>query len=119
MKKSITIYHNARCGKSRCALELLRENGIEPVVVEYLKEVPTREELKLLLAKLHLKPHDIIRTGEELYQKKLKKLQLNDEEWITVLLENPILIERPIVVKGNRAVIARPPESLLELIAKA
>ncbi|MFN3343517.1 MAG: arsenate reductase (glutaredoxin) [Flavobacteriales bacterium] len=116
MKKSITIYHNPRCGKSRCALELLRENGIEPKVVEYLKEVPDREALKLLLSRLHLRPHDIIRTGEEMYKKKLKGLNLNDDEWITIMLENPILIERPIVIAGNRGVVARPPEKVLELI---
>ncbi|MBX7093661.1 MAG: arsenate reductase (glutaredoxin) [Flavobacteriales bacterium] len=117
MKKSkFIIYHNPRCSKSRCALDILRENGIEAQVVEYMKEIPTREEFKLLLARLHLGPKDILRTGEELFKSKLKGLRLTDEEWITIMLENPQLIERPIVVKGNKGIVARPPEKVLELI---
>lgn len=116
-KQNITIYHNNRCSKSRCALELLREQGIEPTIVEYMKEVPNREEMKKILMKLHLRPQDILRTGEELYKSKLKTLKLNDEEWITIMLENPQLIERPIVVKGNKAIVARPAEKILELLS--
>jgi arsenate reductase len=112
----IILYHNPRCAKSREALQLLRKKNIEPKIIEYLKEKISKEELKKLLMKLHLKPHDIIRVKEEYYKKKLKGLKLNDDEWIDEILENPILIERPIVVKGNKAIIARPPERINDLI---
>ena len=114
-KANFTILHNPRCGKSREALKILQENGIEPEVVEYLKETPSEEELKKILMKLHLKPMDIIRKGEPIFKEKLRGLNLNDEEWIKVMVENPILIERPIVIKGNKAVVARPPENVEEL----
>ncbi len=116
MKKTITIYHNPRCSKSRETLQLLRDNGIEPQIVEYLKDTPDEEELRKLLMKLHLRPTDILRTGEALYKQKLKGLKLTDEEWIRVMVENPSLIERPIVVKGHKAVLGRPPENVLELL---
>lgn len=113
---TFTIYHNPRCQKSRQSLELLRTNGVEPEIVEYLKETPTREELKQVLVKLNLKPQDILRKGEQIYKEKFKAMQFSEEEWLEVLIENPKLIERPIVVKGNRAVIGRPPETVLELL---
>lgn len=112
----IIIYHNPRCAKSREALQLIRKKNLEPQVIEYLKEKITKEELKKLLMKLHLKPHDIIRVKEEYYKKKLKGLKLNDDEWIREIVENPFLMERPIVVNGSKAIIARPPERVYELI---
>lgn len=119
MKDKITIYHNTRCSTSRKTLDLLKQKkNVEIEIVEYLKEVPSRAAFKKLLAKLHLKPHDVIRTKEALYREKLSGLNLNDEEWIDIMLENPVLIERPIVVKDNRAVIARPVERIEELFTK-
>lgn len=110
------IYHNPRCSKSRQALALLEERGVEPEIVEYLTTPPTRAELKALLAKLGLKPEQLVRTGEELYKEKYRGRDLSDAQWLDALTENPILLERPIVVSGGRAVIGRPPEKVLELI---
>ena len=110
-----TIYHNPRCSKSREALSILEEEGAEVEIVKYLQNVPTEEEMLLLLSKLNLKPFDIVRKGEKLYKEEYKNLTLNDHEWIKVMLENPKLIERPIVVKGNKAIIGRPPVLVREL----
>lgn len=112
----ITIYHNNRCGKSRNALSILQEKNIPFKVVEYLKDIPTVEELKTILKKLKLKPHDIIRTKEPVYIEKYKGKTLTDEEWLQVIHQNPILIERPIVINGNKAIVARPPEKMLEIL---
>ncbi|HCY46281.1 MAG TPA: arsenate reductase (glutaredoxin) [Flavobacteriales bacterium] len=112
----ITIYHNPRCSKSRETLALIRENGVEPEIREYLKEIPSKDELKLVLAKLDLNIKDILRKGEKVYKDKFKGMNFTDEEWITIVLENPKLIERPIVIKGNKAVLGRPPENVLELL---
>lgn len=112
----LVIYHNTRCTKSREACSILKENGVEFETIEYLKNVPTKAELIKLLAKLNLKPEEIVRKKEPIYLKKLKGLKLNDEEWLQILIENPILIERPIIVKGNKAIIGRPPERVLELL---
>ncbi len=110
------IYHNPRCSKSRDALSLLRESGVEPQIIEYLKVVPTRDEFKRLLMQLNLKPAQVLRTSEELYKQKYKDKKFTDDEWITIMLESPELIERPIVVKGHKAVVARPAKALLELL---
>tara|TARA_B100000768_G_scaffold84455_1_gene79838 strand:- start:5110 stop:5457 length:348 start_codon:yes stop_codon:yes gene_type:complete len=112
----ITIYHNPRCSKSRETLALIRENGGEPEIREYLKEIPSKEELKLVLAKLDLNIKDILRKGEKLYKDKFKGMNFTDEEWMTIVLENPKLMERPIVIKGNKAILGRPPENVLELL---
>ena len=110
------IYHNPRCSKSRQTLQLIKDSGTDVEIVEYLKEIPTTEELEMILMKLNLKPKDIIRKGEAVYKEKFKNSNFNDDEWIKIMLEYPKLIERPIVIKGNRAVLGRPPESVLELI---
>ncbi|GAB3200625.1 arsenate reductase [Pontibacter aydingkolensis] len=112
----IRIYHNPRCSKSRQTLELIQNAGQQPEVVEYLKTPPTATELKELLQKLNLKPEQILRKGEQLYKDKYKSQQLSDEELIQVLAENPVLIERPIVVKDNKAVLGRPPENVLSIL---
>ncbi len=113
-----TIYHNTRCSKSRCALDLLKEHGIEPEVVEYLKDAPSVEDLTKLVAKLGIPAEQLVRKSEALFKEKYKGLQLNEHEWIRVMHENPQLIERPIVVKGHTAVIGRPIENVQELIDK-
>lgn len=110
------IYHNPRCSKSRETLALLREKGVEPTIVEYLKELPTEDELKRIVDMLGIKPFDLVRKGEAVYKNEYKSLQLNDDEWIKVMIANPKLIERPIVVKGNSAALGRPPENVLKLV---
>ena len=117
MNSAITIYHNPRCGKSRSALALLEEKGVQPHIIEYLKTPPTKEELRSILKKLGMKPEQIVRKGEDVYKDKFSGKQTTDEQWLEALTRNPILIERPIVVKGDRAVIGRPPENVLTLIA--
>ena len=112
-----TIYHNPRCAKSRETLAILIDKGIQPEIVKYLEEIPTKEEFKLILAKLNLKASDILRKGEKVYKERFKSMNFTEEEWMTIMLENPKLIERPIVVKGNKAVLGRPPENVIELIS--
>lgn len=112
----LKIYHNKMCSKSRQTLELLKNSGQEVEVVEYLKEPPTAEELKDILQKLHIKPEQLLRKGEKLYKENYKGKSLTDEEWIGIMAANPVLIERPIVVKGEKAAIGRPPENVLEII---
>jgi arsenate reductase len=116
MKSAITIYHNPRCGKSRSALALLEEKGLQPHIIEYLKTPPAKEELRAILRKLGMKPEQIVRKGEDVYKQKFAGKALTDEQWLDALVKNPILIERPIVVKGDRAVIGRPPENVLVLL---
>lgn len=110
------IYHNPRCGKSRETLAIIREQGVEPEIVEYLKTIPSKSEMRDLLMKLNLKPSDILRKGEAIFKDKLKGKNFEEEEWLQIMLENPKLIERPIVVKGNKAIIGRPPETVMELL---
>ena len=112
----ITIYHNPRCSKSRNTLALLHQHGIKPVVVEYLKNPPNKAQLKDILEKLGVKPEQIVRKGEETFKQHFAGRTLNEEQWLEALAKYPILIERPIVVKGGRAVVGRPPENVLELI---
>ena len=110
------IYHNPRCSKSRQTLALLQENGVEPEVVLYLDNVPTTDELKGLLTKLGISPMQLVRKGESIWKEKFKGKELSDDEIIAVMIANPKLIERPIVVKDQTAVLGRPPENALELI---
>ena len=112
-----TIYHNPRCSKSRQTLALLEERGIAPRVVDYLKTPPSAAELKTILKTLGLRPRDLIRKGEPLYAELgLKDRDLDDDALIALMVANPILIERPIVVSGGKAAIGRPPESVLEIL---
>lgn len=111
-----TIYHNPRCGKSRETLALLREHGIEPQVIEYLQQPPTKAQLKSIVAKLGIKPEALLRKGEEIYKTKYAGRTLSDAQWIDAMVNDPILIERPIVVSGERAVLGRPPQNVLQLV---
>ena len=112
----VTIYHNPRCSKSRQTLELLKEKSIEPEVVEYLKTPPNAAELKDILGKLGLSPDGLMRKKEAIY-KELGLAGVSDEnELITAMVNNPKLIERPIVIKGDKAAIGRPPESVLDIL---
>ena len=110
------IYHNPQCSESRQTLALLQEKGVEPEVVLYLDTVPTNDELKILLAKLQIRPMQLVRKGEAVWKEKFKGKELSDDEIIAAMISNPKLIERPIVVKDNKAVLGRPPENALELI---
>ncbi len=112
----ITVYHNPRCKKSRAGLKYLEEKGVDFKIREYLKEPLDEKELKTLLTKLNKKPQDIIRTQEEKYRKELKGKNFTDEEWTGILVENPKLIQRPIVEKEYKAVLAQPPENIDELL---
>lgn len=111
----LIIYHNPRCSKSRQALSILKDSGAEPRIVEYLKDVPDQTQMKEILAKLNLRPVDILRKGEQVFKEKFRNSDFTDDEWIEVMREYPKLIERPIVIKGNKAVIGRPPEKVLDL----
>jgi len=114
---TVTIYHNPRCSKSRATLALLEEKGVKPRIVEYLKEPPSAAELKRILKTLGLKPRDIVRKGEAVYAELgLKDAALTDDALIALMVENPILIERPIVVSGEKAAIGRPPEAVLKIL---
>lgn len=116
-ESAITIYHNPRCSKSRQTLQLVRDSGIEPNVVEYLKTPPSLDELDGILTKLNLEPIELMRRKEAAFRDlDLANRSLSRDEAITVMIENPVLIERPIVVKGSNAVIGRPPENVQELL---
>ena len=110
------IYHNPRCAKSRQTLVLLQENGVELEVVEYLKDLLTTEDLSQLISFLGIKPLELVRKNESTWKEKYKGKNLSDEEVIKAMVENPKLIERPIVVKQKTAVLGRPPENVLQLI---
>lgn len=110
------IYHNPRCRKSRETLALIQDAGKEPEIVEYLKNPPTQKELKEILALLKMDPQDLIRKGEAVYKEKFKGKELSNAQWIKAMVENPVLIERPIVVKGKKAVVGRPPENVNALL---
>ena len=110
-----TIYHNPRCKKSRAGLQHVIEKGMDHQVREYLKDPLSEEELTTLLMKLHKKPLEMIRTQEEYFRKELKGLSMNDQEWIKVMLENPKLIQRPIVEGKYKAVLGDPVERIDEL----
>lgn len=114
---SIKIYHNPRCSKSRQTLQLLEEKGVQPDVIEYLKKAPSRAELESILSMLNMESRDLMRKGEAIYKEQnLKDNSLSDEQLITAMLENPILIERPIVLANGKAAIGRPPETVLEIL---
>ena len=115
---TITLYHNPRCSKSREALQLLKDRGFEPTIVEYMKDVPSERDMELLLHRLGIPAEQLLRKGEKLFKEKYKSLRLNEHEWVKVMLEHPRLIERPIVVKGHKAVIGRPIEKVEDLISK-
>ena len=112
----LKIYHNPRCSKSRQTLQLINDADIAVEIVDYLIDIPTKAELKKLLSKLGLEASQIIRKGEVTYKENFKGKNLSNEDWIDAMIEFPKLIERPIVVKGDKAVIGRPPENVIELL---
>ena len=114
--KKVQILHNPRCGKSREALKLLQDERCEIEIIEYLKNIPTKKELKNILDKLGLKAFDIVRKKETVFLEKFKNKTFTNDEWIQIMIENPILIERPIVIDGYKAIIARAPDLASDLI---
>lgn len=113
----VTIYHNPRCSKSRQTLTLLQEKGVEPEVVEYLKTPPSKETLSQLLDQLGLEPRDAMRRKEAVYKElNLADPDLSRDALIAAMVENPILIERPIVSTNGKAALGRPPEAVLEIL---
>lgn len=110
------IYHNNRCSTSRKTLAIIEEAGESPEIVEYLKTPPSEAELKDILEKLGMKAEEIVRKKETLYKEEYKDKKLTNAQWIKVLAKNPILIERPIVVRADKAVVGRPPENVKELL---
>lgn len=114
---SVTIYHNPRCSKSRATLALLEEQGVEPDVVHYLENPPSVAEITDILKKLGKEPRDAMRKGETPYKDgNLDDESISRDALIEAMAQDPILIERPIVVKGSKARIGRPPESVLEIL---
>lgn len=112
----IKIYHNNRCGKSRAGLKLLEDSGKEYQVINYLETVPTFEELKKIIDMLGIRPIELVRKNELVWKEKFKNKDFSDKELINIMIENPKLIERPIVVKNEKAVIGRPTEKILEIL---
>ncbi|KZN15222.1 arsenate reductase (glutaredoxin) [Marinomonas sp. TW1] len=110
-----TIYHNPRCSKSRQTLALLEENGIQPDIRLYQKEPLNKSELEQLIAQLDIQPIELMRTKEAIYKELGLNKDSSDEERIKAMLNNPSLIERPIVVHSNKAKLGRPPENVLDL----
>ncbi len=115
MNDTLRIYHNARCSKSRSACALVAEAGVEVEVVHYLEAPLTEPELRELLRKLGLRPSELLRRGEAVFIEHFGQRELTEEEALAALLAHPILMERPIAVRGDRAVVARPPERVKEL----
>lgn len=113
---TITLYHNPRCSKSRAALERLRARGIEPIIIEYLRTPPDEATLRHLLRLLGVRAVDIARRGEAAWGETGLGPDSDDDAVIAALLRHPILIERPIAVAGERAVIGRPPENIDSLL---
>jgi arsenate reductase len=114
---SVTIWHNPRCSKSRLTLQLLEDNGVTPEIIEYLKTPPKASEIDDVLVKLGLEPRDVMRSGELAYsENNLSGGTQSREELIEIMAKSPILIERPIVIKGEKAAIGRPPESVLKIL---
>ena len=110
------IYHNPRCRKSRETLEIIQNSGAETEIIEYLKNPFNEAELKDLVGKLGIEAKDLLRKGENIFKEKYKGKDLSEDQWIKAMAENPILIERPIVVKGDKAVLGRPPENVKNLL---
>lgn len=111
------IYHNPRCSKSRQTLELLRKNNISPDIILYLEQPPSKARLKGLLKKLGINARELVRTSEAAYKEGgLANPDMGDDQLIDAMLAEPKLIQRPIVVAGNKAVLGRPPENVLDLL---
>lgn len=115
--EQVIIWHNNRCSKSRDSLSYLQDSNQNTTVFEYLKTPPTLEDINYVLEKLQIPAEELIRKGEEVYKSNFKDKKFSEEEWRKILVQHPVLIERPIVIKGNLAVIGRPLEKVIDLLA--
>jgi arsenate reductase len=114
---TVTIYHNPSCGTSRKVLEMIRAKGFEPIIVRYLEEPPSKVKLKALVKQMGLRPRDLLRKRGTPYEELgLDDPGVSDERILSLMVEHPILIERPIVVTGKGAALCRPPEKVLALL---
>ena len=113
---TVTIWHNPRCSKSRAALAILEENGVTPTEFRYLETPPSKSDIITALAALAMEAKDIVRKGESVYKSLNLSAESTNEEILNALVDNPILIERPIIISGGRAVIGRPPENVTLLL---
>lgn len=112
----VTIYHNPRCSKSRQALSLLESKGNKPIVVEYLKNPLTTEQLSQIINELNIKPIDLVRKNESIWKENYKGRELSDDELVEAMISNPKIIERPIVTSSKGTVVGRPPENVLRVL---
>jgi len=112
----IKIYHNSRCSKSRCGVELLEKSGKEYEIIKYLETIPSVNELENIITLLGISPIELVRKNEAIWKENFKGKDLSDADIILAMTENPKLIERPIVVNGNKAVIGRPTEAIIDII---
>ncbi len=112
----IEILHNPRCSKSRAALDFLKESGLDVKEIRYLENPLNKVELCTLLKKLSISAYDLIRKNEEVYKEQFKDKELTDEEWIDAMVKHPKLIERPVIINGDRAVVGRPLEKVEEIL---
>ncbi|HSN48162.1 MAG TPA: arsenate reductase (glutaredoxin) [Flavobacterium sp.] len=112
----IQIYHNPRCGKSRECLALLEKSGQDYQIVKYLEDVPTFDELKETIKKLGIKPIELVRRKEKIWMENFQDKPLSDDEIIHAMISNPILVERPIVINGDKAIVARPVEKITAVL---
>jgi len=113
---AVVIYHNPRCSKSRATLALIQEKGIAPEIIEYLDAAPSEGEMDAILSKLGMEPADLMRTGEDEYKEHIKGKDLSRAEAIALMVKYPRMIERPVVVNGDKAAVGRPPESVLDIL---
>ncbi len=112
----IKIYHNPRCGKSRTGLSILEKSGKQFKVIKYLEDIPTKAELKEVISLLNISPEELVRKNEAIWKELFKGKSLTDEAIIDAMVAHPKLIERPIVINGNKAIIGRPPERIIEIL---
>ncbi len=112
----IQILHNPRCAKSRAGLKFLQDKGIEPEIIKYLDDTPTAAEFKEILKKMGAKPTDVLRKNEAVFKEKFKGKEFSDDEWVEIMVNNPKLIERPIVINGDKAVLGRPAEAIEKVL---
>ena len=116
--KKVTIWHNPRCSKSREAMSIVQESGMESEVVKYLQEQPSIEDIKEVLAMLGLSARELMRTKEDIYKELSLKEELDEEKLIEAMTNNPKLIERPILIRNNKAIIGRPTSIIAEFLAQ-
>jgi len=114
--QTVKIWHNQRCSKSRAAMEILEQNNCDTEVVKYLETNPDETQIKTILKMLGITPRELMRQKEDLYKEMKLKEETNDEKLISAMAQNPKLIERPIIIKNNRAIIGRPTERIAEFL---